>query len=88
VLRSVEQAADPTRFPEQITQAGLEPWHAKKVLGCLTNGQLGTINLTTSQVAARLFLAPKTIRNRVSDLVGKLEAMVGGAKSMRAELGG
>jgi DNA-binding NarL/FixJ family response regulator len=28
--------------------------------------------LTTSQVAARLFLAPKTIRNRVSDLVGKL----------------
>ncbi len=28
--------------------------------------------LTTSQVAARLFLAPKTIRNRISDLVGKL----------------
>ncbi len=28
--------------------------------------------LTTSQVAARLFLAPKTIRNRVSDVVGKL----------------
>jgi DNA-binding NarL/FixJ family response regulator len=28
--------------------------------------------LTTSQVAARLFLAPKTIRNRVSDLIGKL----------------
>jgi DNA-binding NarL/FixJ family response regulator len=28
--------------------------------------------LTTSQVAATLFLAPKTIRNRVSDLIGKL----------------
>jgi DNA-binding NarL/FixJ family response regulator len=28
--------------------------------------------LTTSQVAARLFLAPKTIRNRVSDMLGKL----------------
>jgi DNA-binding NarL/FixJ family response regulator len=28
--------------------------------------------LTTTQVAARLFLAPKTIRNRVSDLIGKL----------------
>jgi DNA-binding NarL/FixJ family response regulator len=28
--------------------------------------------MTTAQVAARLFLAPKTIRNRVSDLVGKL----------------
>ncbi|MDT5042476.1 MAG: hypothetical protein QOE51_3461 [Actinoplanes sp.] len=28
--------------------------------------------LSTSQVAARLFLAPKTIRNRISDMVGKL----------------
>ena len=28
--------------------------------------------LTTSQVAARLFLAPKTIRNRVSVIIGKL----------------
>jgi DNA-binding NarL/FixJ family response regulator len=29
--------------------------------------------LGTNQVAARLYLAPKTIRNRVSDLLGKLE---------------
>ena len=28
--------------------------------------------LPTTQVAARLFLAPKTIRNRVSDMLGKL----------------
>jgi DNA-binding NarL/FixJ family response regulator len=28
--------------------------------------------LSTSQVAAHLFLAPKTIRNRVSDMLGKL----------------
>ena len=28
--------------------------------------------LTTAQVASRLFLAPKTIRNRISDIVGKL----------------
>jgi DNA-binding NarL/FixJ family response regulator len=28
--------------------------------------------LPTSQVAARLYLAPKTIRNRVSDMLGKL----------------
>ena len=28
--------------------------------------------LSTSQIAARLFLAPKTIRNRVSDLLRKL----------------
>jgi DNA-binding NarL/FixJ family response regulator len=30
--------------------------------------------LSTSQVAARLFLAPKTIRNRVSEMLGKLGA--------------
>jgi DNA-binding NarL/FixJ family response regulator len=34
--------------------------------------ELLTQGLSTSQVAARLFLAPKTIRNRVSELVGKL----------------
>jgi DNA-binding NarL/FixJ family response regulator len=28
--------------------------------------------LSTTQVAARLFLAPKTIRNRISDMLGKL----------------
>jgi DNA-binding NarL/FixJ family response regulator len=28
--------------------------------------------LTTSQVAGRLFLAPKTIRNRISEMLGKL----------------
>lgn len=38
----------------------------REILDLLVQG------LTTSQVAARLFLAPKTIRNRVSDLVGKL----------------
>ena len=28
--------------------------------------------LPTSQVAARLYLAPKTIRNRISEMLGKL----------------
>jgi DNA-binding NarL/FixJ family response regulator len=28
--------------------------------------------LPTSQVAARLFLAPKTVRNRVSEMLSKL----------------
>lgn len=28
--------------------------------------------LPTSQVASRLYLAPKTIRNRVSEMLGKL----------------
>ena len=38
-----------------------------EILGLLVDG------LSTSQVASRLFLAPKTILNRVSDIVGKLE---------------
>ncbi|MFI7586352.1 response regulator [Spongisporangium articulatum] len=38
----------------------------REILALLVRG------FTTSQVAARLFLAPKTIRNRVSDIVGKL----------------
>ncbi len=54
VLRAAEQAADPLRFPEQLTQQGLQPWQPRKVLGCLTGGQLGTINLTSSQLAPRL----------------------------------
>ncbi|WP_213453739.1 response regulator [Rhizomonospora bruguierae] len=37
-----------------------------EILGLLAQG------LPTSQVAARLFLAPKTIRNRVSDMLDKL----------------
>ena len=30
--------------------------------------------MSTGQIAARLYLAPKTIRNRVSEIVGKLGA--------------
>lgn len=39
-----------------------------EILGLLARG------MSTAQVAARLYLAPKTIRNRVSDIVGKLSA--------------
>jgi photosystem II stability/assembly factor-like uncharacterized protein len=54
VLRSVEQAADATRFPEQIAQMGLEAWQVKKVFGSLPAGQVGSLNLNTSQVVSRL----------------------------------
>lgn len=54
VLRAVEQAADGTRFAEQTTLAGLAPWKVNKVYGCLPPGQLGTTNVTTSQLAPRL----------------------------------
>ncbi|MBV9593941.1 MAG: response regulator transcription factor [Actinobacteria bacterium] len=38
----------------------------REILDLLAQG------LTTAQVAARLFLAPKTVRNRISELVNKL----------------
>ncbi|HEV3342100.1 MAG TPA: YCF48-related protein [Pirellulales bacterium] len=54
VLEAVEQAADPTRFPEQLAQMGLETWRARKVFGRLPAGQLGDVNLSTVQLAPRL----------------------------------
>ncbi len=53
VLRAAERAADGTRFPEHLTQLGLEPWKVKKVIGSLSDGRLGAINVTTSQLAPR-----------------------------------
>ena len=40
--------------------------------------------LPTSQVASRLYLAPKTIRNRVSDMLGKLGV---GSREEAVEIG-
>jgi hypothetical protein len=54
VLRSVERAADPKSFPEQISAAGLQPWKVQKVYGTLGPGQTGTANVNTAQFAARL----------------------------------
>ncbi|HEV3023831.1 MAG TPA: YCF48-related protein, partial [Pirellulales bacterium] len=54
VLEAVEQAADPTRFPEQLAQMGLEAWRVRKVFGRLPDGQLGDVNLSTAQLAPRL----------------------------------
>lgn len=54
VLRAVEQAGDATRFPEQLAQQGLEPWLPRKVVGSLPAGSLGSLNVTTAQLAPRL----------------------------------
>lgn len=54
VLQAVEQAADPTCFPEQLSQAGLAAWKVRKVFGSLPGGQLGDVNLSTAQLAQRL----------------------------------
>lgn len=54
VLEAVEQAADPTCFPEQLAQLGLATWRVRKVFGRLPDGQLGDVNLSTVQLAPRL----------------------------------
>jgi DNA-binding NarL/FixJ family response regulator len=51
--------------PQSGVLAGLDSRDIE-ILDLLAQG------LPTSQVAARLFLAPKTIRNRISDMLGKL----------------
>src|SRR5690606_36382207 len=53
VLSAVEQAGDPTRHTEQITAGGLEPWKVQKVYAALPGG-VGTANINTAQVTARL----------------------------------
>jgi photosystem II stability/assembly factor-like uncharacterized protein len=53
VLSAAEHAADPARYPEQIAEAGLQPWKVQKVYAALTSG-VGTANINTAQVTARL----------------------------------
>jgi DNA-binding NarL/FixJ family response regulator len=62
---AVVAAAAAAPQPEPATLAALDS-RDREILGLLARG------LTTGQVAARLFLAPKTIRNRVSDMLDKL----------------
>lgn len=54
VLQAVEQAADPTCFPEQLSQLGLAAWKPRKVFGSLPDGQIGDVNVSTTQLAQRL----------------------------------
>jgi photosystem II stability/assembly factor-like uncharacterized protein len=53
VLSAVEHAADATRHPEQIAEAGLQPWKVQKVYATLREGS-GTTNINTAQVTTRL----------------------------------
>jgi photosystem II stability/assembly factor-like uncharacterized protein len=54
VLQAVDKAADPTCYPEQIDAAGLSHWQVKKVYAAGESGAHGSIEITTSQFAARL----------------------------------
>jgi photosystem II stability/assembly factor-like uncharacterized protein len=53
VLRSVEAAADPSRYPQQIAQAGLAPWNVQKVFAALRPGAQGDVTLDTAALSAR-----------------------------------
>jgi photosystem II stability/assembly factor-like uncharacterized protein len=54
VLQAAEQAADPTKFPEQIQRLGLDAWQVRKVFGALRGAKPGTVNLATAQLAPTL----------------------------------
>ena len=54
VLAAVDKAADGIQFAEQVGGAGLAPWKVKKVFSSLGAEAAGSVNLTTSQLAARL----------------------------------
>ncbi|MEN6557983.1 MAG: hypothetical protein ABFC54_07370, partial [Thermoguttaceae bacterium] len=54
VLRAASDAADPSRFPEQIADAGLTPWAVQKVFGLTPPGVRGAGELATSQFLPRL----------------------------------
>lgn len=54
VLRAVERAADPAQYPEQLAEAGLQPWKVHKVFGTLPPGLSGNVNINTAQLAVRM----------------------------------
>ncbi len=70
VLRAVEEAADPTRFTEQISRAGLAPWKVKRVVATLPPGIKGELILTTAQLATRLGRSLGEVVSRGRGLVG------------------
>jgi tetratricopeptide (TPR) repeat protein len=54
MLQAVESAGDPTRYTEQLTHAGLEPWKVRKLYTASADGHNGTTTLETSQLSPRL----------------------------------
>ncbi|MEN6406903.1 MAG: YCF48-related protein [Thermoguttaceae bacterium] len=54
VLQAASDAADPSRFPEQIAEAGLAPWSVRNIFGLTSPGVRGAGELSTSQFLPRL----------------------------------
>jgi photosystem II stability/assembly factor-like uncharacterized protein len=69
VLEAVEKAGDATCLPQQITDAGLEPWEVKKVYACVPPPSRGSTELVTGQWAARLGHSLADVAARGRDLL-------------------
>lgn len=54
VLSAVNNAADPTAFPDHATVVDLEPWTVKKVFCVSDDPGQATVRLSTAQLATRL----------------------------------
>lgn len=57
-LAAVRSAADPTRFSEQLTEAGLEAWSVPKVFAQLPPSARGGIELVPTQISPRVGRSP------------------------------
>jgi len=54
-----KQAADPTAFPEQLTDLGLQPWAAKKLYALSPDDPAAAVKLDLTEFDARLLASPK-----------------------------
>jgi hypothetical protein len=74
VLHAVEAAADPQAYPEQMAQAGLQPWRVQKVFAALEPGGTGT-----------LAIDPAELSGRYGRTIGELAAAARGVMANRYE---
>ncbi len=54
VVNAARQAADPTRYPDHATVAGLEPWKTRKIFATDRDQHAANVTLSTAQLATRL----------------------------------
>ncbi len=53
LMEAVKISGDAKVYPYQMTELGLEPWSVKKVHALLEDGNLGDVNLTTTEPSIR-----------------------------------
>lgn len=69
VLRAINSAADPQKFPEQIEMLNLEPWQAKKCFAFDRRAVQGSIVVKTGQISSRLASTPADFADRGRSLL-------------------